>query len=331
MPTFYILVGIPASGKTTIARDIVKNYPNTVHVSSDDIRETMFGDASVQKENHRVFENMQAMAREALKLGNNVVYDATNLNRKRRIGLIKQLPKGVNVEAIYIHTSLEDAMLRNSKRARVVPENVMFRMYKNLQVPVKGEGYSKVSIIGAKPVSNANDGVDLLSIIEGSLDHDEIFKVLIDIFPNFADIYNLPQDSSYHKYSASKHTFEVYKACLKDNPQGDTVDMDMVNVMVACLLHDIGKGLTKSFYNRKGEKCEYANYYQHENVSSQMAFDFYKVFPYFNVSVVYQLCEFHMYLYDKNYNLDKLKTLLGEGIYAKLLKLHEYDKAGKGI
>lgn len=329
MPTVYIMVGIPASGKTTVARRKVKEIPNTVHISSDDIRETMFGSASNQRETHLVFENMRAMTREALKLGKNVVYDATNLSRKRRMGFIKQLPKDTNVEAIYVHTTLEQAKLWNSKRPRVVPEDVILRMYKNLQIPVKGEGYSKVSIIwcGIDP----NDDVDLLSIIDGSLDHDELFKMLIDIFPNFADIYNLPQDSSYHKYSASKHTFEVYKACLNDNPQGDIIDMDIVDVMVACLLHDIGKGLTKSFHNRKGEKCEYANYYQHENVSAQMTFDFYKVFPYFDAGVVYQLCEFHMYLYDKNYNLDKLKTLLGEDVYAKLLKLHEYDKAGKGV
>ena len=331
MPTVYILVGIPASGKTTIARRKVKEIPNTVHISSDDIRETMFGYANNQQENHLVFENMRAMTREALKLGKNVVYDATNLSRKRRMGFIKQLPKGVNTEAIYVHTTLEQAKLRNSKRSRVVPEDVILRMYKNLQIPVKGEGYSKVSIVGVEPEHNANDGKDLLSMIEGSLDHDELFKILIDIFPNFADIYNLPQDSSYHKYSASEHTFEVYKAFLSDNPQGGTIDMDTVNIMIACLLHDIGKGITKSFYNRKGEKCEYANYYQHENVSAQMTFDFYKVFPYFDARVVYQLCEFHMYPYDKNYKLDKLKTLLGEDVYTNLLKLHKYDKSGKGV
>ena len=52
-PTFTMVVGIPGSGKSTFAEE--HKNENTIHISSDAIREEIFGDAGCQDDNNRVF------------------------------------------------------------------------------------------------------------------------------------------------------------------------------------------------------------------------------------------------------------------------------------
>ena len=139
----------------------------------------------------------------------------------------------------------------------------------------------------------------------------------------FNDMYNMPQDSTYHPFSISRHTYHVYKA-MKETEYKNDIDM-----LVASLLHDSGKPFCKTFYNYKGDLKRYASFYNHERVSSQAVYDFWSVFPYFNAEEVSTLCQFHMRLHDPNCKKDELKELIGEEIYDKLVVLNECDKKGK--
>lgn len=79
-PTFYMMVGVPGSGKTTYARQI----PNTTVLSSDDIRAEIGADGGDKKMHKQVFDILNERTKEALSVGNDVVYDATNLRHARR-------------------------------------------------------------------------------------------------------------------------------------------------------------------------------------------------------------------------------------------------------
>lgn len=59
--------------------------------SSDAIRAEVFGDETDQTHNQKVFEILHKRLRLALKNGKNCIYDATNLNRKRRIAFLESI------------------------------------------------------------------------------------------------------------------------------------------------------------------------------------------------------------------------------------------------
>ena len=68
-------------------------------LSSDDIRTEIFGWED-QSKNGRVFEEMNKRCKEYLSKGFNVIYNATNLNKKRRMALINEMKKYANIQAV---------------------------------------------------------------------------------------------------------------------------------------------------------------------------------------------------------------------------------------
>lgn len=70
-PTFYMMVGVPCSGKTTYARQI----PNATVLSSDDIRAEIGVDGGDKKMCKQVFDILHERTKEALSAGNDVVYE----------------------------------------------------------------------------------------------------------------------------------------------------------------------------------------------------------------------------------------------------------------
>lgn len=57
MIKFYMMIGLPASGKSTIAKGMAKSE-DAVIVSSDEIRKE-FGDVNDQTQNAKVFEEVE--------------------------------------------------------------------------------------------------------------------------------------------------------------------------------------------------------------------------------------------------------------------------------
>ena len=92
MSKFIMMVGLPGSGKSTVAD---KYYPNAVWVSSDAIREELWGDASDQRNPEVVFEEMERRTLEALNDYHDVVYDATNLHSRTRKKLVTSIKRQV--------------------------------------------------------------------------------------------------------------------------------------------------------------------------------------------------------------------------------------------
>ena len=84
VPKLEILIGLPGSGKSTYCKEKRESNSNSVYLSSDKIREELYGNESIQGNPAEVFTLMQSRAIEALKNGIDVFYDATNLTRKDR-------------------------------------------------------------------------------------------------------------------------------------------------------------------------------------------------------------------------------------------------------
>jgi predicted kinase len=131
-----MLVGIPGSGKSTYAKQIIAKDPsNWVRVNNDDLRAMMNGSVWSQDYEKMITDARNYLIRDALKRGKNVIIDNLNLNR-RHFDDVCKIAKSVNADiqvfekAFYIE--LEEALERNAKRegAARVPDDVIKKWWK---------------------------------------------------------------------------------------------------------------------------------------------------------------------------------------------------------
>lgn len=325
MSKLILLCGLPASGKSTFAQELEDE--STIILSSDDIREELFDNINHQDNNKKVFETMNQRAQDLLKLGKNVIYDATNTNRKRRVHLINNVLKADECEVYYFNKHISNVKFNNLKRKRVVPEHVINNMYKTMHIPVKNEGWDKVCYNSEKNKYLSRFAQEYEELILRNDGHDKILNELSVFIPEFEDIFNLPQDSKYHYFSVSRHTYHVYEEVLQNYNGKNKMIM-----LWASLFHDIGKAFCKSFINYKGEKTRYASFIGHEFVSSQLAAYYLDKIGYEidYIQKVAALVQFHMYpMKAGEKKMKQINKLLGEELYSDLLFLHEADKKAK--
>lgn len=142
---FIITVGIPASGKSTWAKEYAEECGNTgrstfiserdairtVHFThSMDINDYKFSKSKEQQ----VTEIQEAGIIESLNAGDSVIVTDTNLNEDTRNRLIK-LSREHGLEPIIktFDTPLRDCIQRNYKRHHTVPEHVLINMEKKMR------------------------------------------------------------------------------------------------------------------------------------------------------------------------------------------------------
>lgn len=124
-----MLSGLPASGKSSYAEELVKKDGNWVRVNKDLIR-TMLHFDKWSGNNESITQSVElAIAIEALKDGRNVIVDDTNLG-ERHYNLWSGLAKdeGHTFEVIKINTPLEECIQRDSSRLKPVGKDVIIKM-----------------------------------------------------------------------------------------------------------------------------------------------------------------------------------------------------------
>jgi predicted kinase len=131
-----MLVGIPGSGKSTYAKQVVSKDPaNWVRINNDDLRAMMNGSVWSQDYEKMVTDARNYLIRDALKRGKNVIIDNLNINRRHFEDTCK-IAKSVNVDvqvfekAFYVE--FDEAVTRNAARtgAARVPDDVMKKWFK---------------------------------------------------------------------------------------------------------------------------------------------------------------------------------------------------------
>ena len=138
MSDIYMLVGIPASGKSTWAAENM--IDDMVWVSRDEIRNQLVGlDKGHEKEYFSketlVYDTFIDHITAALLAGKDVIADATHIDSKARSKLMRMVrARGVqfdNLIAVVFNLKKDIALERNSKRKgwRRVPDRVIHEMY----------------------------------------------------------------------------------------------------------------------------------------------------------------------------------------------------------
>lgn len=145
MSALLVACGLPASGKSTWAKDFQERNLSTIIISTDAIRAELYGNESIQGDGVKVFQIAYERIERALKEYRYIIFDATNLHRKNRIELVKRFKKpNITMVCYYFNYSLETCWERNKNRERVVPFEVMKRMSRSLSIPSSDEGWDYV-------------------------------------------------------------------------------------------------------------------------------------------------------------------------------------------
>lgn len=318
-----MLAGIPGSGKSTWAKDYIEwnKSKQVILLSSDALREELLGDENNQEKNTDIFAELYRRAKVALEEGKNVILDATNISQKRRMHVVREFKK-YEKEVVCFIVPFETAVERDKNRKRTVGEDVIKRMFSQFQMPVVEEGWDRVEYFNMKEDENkaySTEGI-YQNFKDDRHDHDSFFQSVAWMHLDFLPlIFDMPQDSKWHNFSTSRHTWHVMEG-VKDQSK---------ELFLAAVYHDVGKYYTKSFYNYKGELKRHASFIGHENSSWQLAYmELSEIgFPKAQILYVCKLIQNHMVLLnDPNGKQEqKILNMYGQKFLDDLKILREAD------
>lgn len=305
MPKFTMLCGLPASGKSTVAQKLAKEYDATIF-SSDALREELFGDVNHQDNNQELFIELHRRIKNCLKDGKSAIYDACNISYKRRMAFLAEL-KNIPCEKICVlmATPYEECLRRNVERERRVPEHVIKRMYMSFNIPYWYEGWDYIEI----------------EYSEGSQNKYGMVTEWLDTVMNY------DQDNSHHALSLGEHmrsaaAYMRNKLCL-------TTYKNDLTLIGATMLHDCGKPFCKTFTNSHGETTSEAHYYSHQYCGAYNSLFFAYLSEFVDHLDIAIRIMWHMqpYFNKEEKTENKYRKLWGEDLYNDIMKLHEADLA----
>ena len=132
-----ILIGLPASGKSTFFRERFAGTHD--HVSKDLLRN-----------NRRPHRRQEHLIEESLAAGRSVVIDNTNPSAAVRAPLIAAARRrGADVVGYFFVTEAGDALRRNRARdgRERVPDVAIFTTRKRLEPPTEAEGFDRLYVV----------------------------------------------------------------------------------------------------------------------------------------------------------------------------------------
>ena len=317
LPKMIMMVGIPGSGKSTLAKHIyVDDYGNvyfsaevctenvpSIH-SSDALREELFGDANHQADNIVLFTELHRRIKADLRSGKDVIYDATNINKKLRISFLNELKCITCIKiCISVMTPYDVCIENNRRRDRVVPEHAIRKMYMNWQPPHFNEGFDTIHF--AFPCQYGNYGNYTLNHLREVMD-------------------GFDQENEHHALTLGAHCQKAAEYCY-------SLRATDRNLVAAALLHDVGKLYTKVRINSRGIDDGNCHYYQHHCVGAYVAMFYLSNWEYTieDQCDIINMIYYHMHPYMAWKQSEKAKNrdrqLLGEKLFDQIMVLHEAD------
>lgn len=191
--TIKILIGIPASGKSTWAKKFLSNNPGWVCVNRDSYRHMLRNDNFCEpKIENMITEMMDNTIHKCLANKLNVIIDNTNVRIKYINHFIETFKSRADIEYQVFDISLSKAIERDKNRVgfESVGEEVIRKMYKDYLILKDSFDFQPIRKTGFKtfvPVEHNHDLPDcvifdidgtlaLMNGKRGSFDWDKVFK-----------------------------------------------------------------------------------------------------------------------------------------------------------
>lgn len=175
-PLYIVMVGLPGSGKSTLAEAIVQQSPATpgiAYLSSDLYVESM-AEAHNLTYNEAfadcigpATETMNRDRRWAIANKMDIIHDQTNLTARKRISILKSIPKEYEKIACAVRCDETERQRRLSGRiGKTIPPNINANMVASYTVPTLDEGFN---IILNDETPHINDAMLRLFIAKTSI------------------------------------------------------------------------------------------------------------------------------------------------------------------
>jgi predicted kinase len=131
-----VFCGIPGSGKSTIAHMVARMSMPSVQLQTDGVRSMIAEPTYSAEESEFVYQACVAAAKVALDMGYLTILDGTFGSVRRREGTLSAL-EGHYSSASVVHVvcGLEEALQRNSKRRKPVPEENLRGILAKFDIP----------------------------------------------------------------------------------------------------------------------------------------------------------------------------------------------------
>lgn len=308
VPTVLCLVGLPGSGKSTIAKELQEKYPNTMSFSSDEYREKICGNANDQTKNDKVFNAMYADAIAAILVGKNIIIDATNINRKDRKHVLEKFSKyACHKVAYFIDTNFRTCIDRDAERSRSVGKHVIEKFLRRFEFPQKFEGFDEIYI------------------------HSKINKSMNDDFNRekerfyLEEMDNFDQKNPHHIHTVGGHCSKL----AMQIPRTSHINCIMHE---AGWWHDIGK-----LYTQKIDENGIAHYYNHDNIGAYIIACnpeiLYNMKNWEDVYEVIFFINYHMRAHNDFTHAKaerKYRALFGDDRFNNLMRFGQYDRIASG-
>lgn len=252
-----MLVGIPGAGKSYYTSKILEEHPEYINMSSDKIRERLYGHYSIQGNPQTVFDTMHKETIEHLKNDEFVIFDATNVNRKKRIQFIQMVkPYADYVDCVVVWASIDTCLYRDSKREVPVSKQVIDKFLHSWNSPWYDEGFRRITFVNTEASS---------------------YKDFTNAYYNtLIDDMNIPHENPHHTLDVEDHCLSAL-AWTENNLKEKLVGFINYHrpITIAARFHDCGKPYTKS-YKEDGDGNKVAHYYQHDNVGGYMVYGLFR-------------------------------------------------------
>jgi predicted kinase len=150
MPKFYMMIGVPGSGKSTW---IARNNKAGIMIASSDAYIDRVAERQGKTYND-VFKNSvkaatqyaNQVANQAFDLNLDLIWDQTNTSKKTRAAKLAMVPDHYEKIAVYFPTPSPEELQKRlaSREGKHIPDNVIQSMIANLEPPSKNEGFDRI-------------------------------------------------------------------------------------------------------------------------------------------------------------------------------------------
>lgn len=129
MPKLTIMRGLPASGKSTMAKELMEKSGNAVRVNKDLIREMLHFSKFTGKNENLTWLTEHDIALTMLTRGKDVIVDDTNLNESTFQSWVDMAKNyGHKHEVVNVNTDWKECIERDSKREKSVGKDAILDM-----------------------------------------------------------------------------------------------------------------------------------------------------------------------------------------------------------